>query len=49
MTSDPEYTMGLRQLKVDHYSAFYIIENDEVITIRVLYSASDIGERLHEK
>lgn len=38
--------MGLRQLLVDHYSVFYVIENERVIVMRVLYSASDIEIRL---
>lgn len=47
MESEPERTMGLRQLVVDNYSAFYVIENERVIVMRVLYSASDIGIRLN--
>jgi len=47
MESEPEGTMGLRQLVVDNYSAFYVIENERVIVMRVLYSASDIGTRLN--
>lgn len=46
MESEPERTMGLRQLLVDHYSVFYVIENERVIVMRVLYSASDIEIRL---
>lgn len=48
MESEPEHTMGLRQLIVDNYFAFYMIEDDRVIVTRVLYSASDISERLLE-
>lgn len=48
MESEPEHTMGLRQLIVDNYSAFYMIEDDRVIVTRVLYSALDISERLLE-
>ena len=43
MKSEPEHTMGLRQLSV-----FYVIEGDKVIVTRVLYSASDISKRLSE-
>ena len=46
MESEPEHTIGLRQLLVDNFSAFYVIEEDRVIVTRVLYSASDIGKRL---
>jgi|LSQX01.2.fsa_nt_gb plasmid stabilization system protein ParE len=46
MDSEPERSMGLRMLIVDNYSVFYIIEENAVIVTRVLYSASDIRERL---
>ncbi len=49
MEADLERTMGLRQLVVDNYSAFYVIENEDVIVTRVLYSASDISKRLLEE
>ena len=48
MESEPERTMGLRQLGVDNYSAFYVIKDMKVIVIRVLYSAMDISRRLLE-
>ena len=48
MESEPERTMGLRQLAVNHYSVFYVIEDMQVIVIRVLYSAMDISRRLLE-
>ena len=46
MESDPERMMGLRQLVIDNYSAFYVIGNMQVIVTRVLYSAIDISKRL---
>jgi addiction module RelE/StbE family toxin len=49
MESEPEHTMGLRQISIDNYAAFYVIEDGEVIVTRVLYSASDISRRLSEK
>jgi plasmid stabilization system protein ParE len=49
MESEPEHTIGLRQLPIDNFSAFYVIEDDRVIVTRVLYSASDISKRLSEK
>ena len=39
-------TRQLRRTIVDHYSVFYVIENERVIVISVLYSASDIESRL---
>ncbi len=46
MESAQERAMGLRQLAVDNYSVFYVIEDERVIVMRVLYSASDIEMRL---
>lgn len=48
MESEPERIMGLRQLVIDNYSAFYVIEDTDVIVTRVLYSAMDISRRLLE-
>jgi plasmid stabilization system protein ParE len=36
MESEPEHTMGLRQISIDNYAAFYVIEDGEVIVTRVL-------------
>lgn len=44
--SQPEHDMGLRQLLVDKYSAIYVVKEDTVTVLRVLYSASDIISRL---
>lgn len=49
MESEPEHTMGLRQMPVDNYSVFYVIKEERVIVTRVLYSASDISRRLREE
>lgn len=46
--SQPERDMGFRQLLVDHYSVIYVVEDDIVTILRVLYSASDINTRLRE-
>ena len=46
--SQPERDMGLRQLLVDNYSVIYVVEDDAVTVLRVLYSASDICARLKE-
>ena len=48
MESKQEQIMGLRQLVVDNYSVFYVVEKERVIVMRVLYSVSDIGERLKD-
>lgn len=36
----------VRRIIVDNYSAFYVIDVDCVMVTRVLYSASDLNERL---
>lgn len=46
---EPEHQSGLRRLLVDNYSVFYIIRKKQVIVTSVLYSASDIEQRLKEK
>ena len=49
MESEPEYAMGLRQLPIDNFLVFYVIEDNRVVVTRVLYSASDISRRLLER
>lgn len=49
MESEPERAMGLRQLPIDNFSAFYVIEDGRVVVTGVLYSASDISRRLLER
>lgn len=46
MDSEPEYSKGIRRMVVDNYSMFYIIKEDRVIVMDVLYSASDVGKRM---
>ena len=46
--SQPEHDMGMRQIPVDNYTAVYVIQGDDVVVLRVLYSASDINARLRE-
>lgn len=46
--SELEQIMGLRQLVIDNYSVFYVIEDMDVIVTRVLYSTVDISRRLLE-
>ncbi len=37
---------GVRRMPVDNFSVFYIIKGDDVIIIKILYSASNIEIRL---
>lgn len=46
MESEPERSKEMRRLLVDNYSVFYVIQRDKVIVTDVLYSASDIENRL---
>ena len=46
MDSEPEYSLGIRQMFVDNYSVLFIIKGKIVNIIRVLYGASDISKRL---
>lgn len=47
--SEPERSMGLRSKIVNNYSVFYVIKDDLIVVLRVLYSASDICKRLLEE
>ena len=47
--SQPERDMGLRLLPVDNYSVIYSIDEDRVVVLRVLYSASDIIAHLRDE
>lgn len=49
MDSEPECAKKLRRMLVDHYSVFYVIEEDQVVVTNVLYSASDIENRLRQQ
>ena len=40
---------GLRRMPVDNYSEFYVVRADSVIVTDVLYSGSDIENRLAER
>lgn len=46
MDSEPEHAKGIRRMLGDNYSVFYVIRDDRVIVTDVLYSASDIENRL---
>ena len=43
---EPERSLGLRRMLVDNYSVFYVVRGSCVIVTNVLYSASDIVQRL---
>ena len=49
MDSEPENTKGLRALRIDNYSVFFVVKTDTVYIVTVLYSASDISKRLSEE
>jgi plasmid stabilization system protein ParE len=49
MDSEPERTKGLRALRVNNYSVFFVVKTDTVYVVRVLYSASDISRRLSDE
>ena len=46
---EPERSMGIHRMVVDNYSVFYIIISDIVKVTNVLYSASNIEERLKQQ
>lgn len=46
MDSEPEHSKGIRQMLVDNYSGFYVVQGETVTVTDVLYSASDIEKRL---
>ena len=46
MDAEPEHSKEIRRMLVDHYSVFFVIQEDKVIVTDVLYSASDIANRL---
>ena len=45
----PERKLGMRQLLVDKYSVIYVVEDTCVTVLRVLYSSSDIINRLRNE
>lgn len=49
MDSEPEHSKGIHRMSVDNYSVFYVIKDNRVIVTNVLYSASDIENRLKEE
>ena len=49
MDSEPEHSMEIRRMLVDNYSVFYVVKEERVVVTNVLYSASNIEERLNRK
>ena len=43
---EPWHSMEMRRMNVDNYSVFYVIREGAVFVTDVLYSASDIENRL---
>lgn len=43
---EPELMKDMRRISIDNYSIFYVMKGSSVIVTDVLYSASDIGQRL---
>lgn len=46
MDSEPEHSRSLRRMLVDNYSVFYVIKEDSVIVTDVLYTPSDVEQKL---
>lgn len=42
----PEHDLGIRRTFVDNYTIIFVVRDDVVTVLRVLYSASDIIARL---
>ena len=46
---EPEYSMGIHRMLVDHFVVFYVIDNDTVTVTDVVYGASDTHYRWKER
>ena len=44
-----ERSAGLRRMLVDRYSIFYVIRDSRVVVTSILYSASDLEQRLKDR
>ncbi len=49
MDVQPEHDLGMRRLLVDNYSVIYVVHDEAVTVLRVLYSASDFVSRLRDE
>ena len=48
MESEPAHSRGMRRVLVDNYSVFYIVQENRVVVTNVLYTPSDIEQRLNQ-
>lgn len=48
MDDEPYHSNGLRKLIVGNYVAIFLIYNDEVRVLRVLYGGTDIDKQLND-
>ena len=48
-TEEPEHSYGIRKMLVDNYLVCYIVEQHVVFILAVLYSSSNIHERLNRR
>ena len=46
---EPEYSMGIHRMLVDHFVVFYVIDNDTGTVTDVVYGASDTHYRWKER
>ncbi len=47
--SEPEHSLGIHKMIVDNYLVCYVIDPGVVTVTDVLYGASDVHKRLHER
>ena len=46
---EPEHTWNMRKMVVDNYVVFFIVDESKVTVTDVLYSASDLENRLSQR
>ncbi|MDD3138882.1 MAG: type II toxin-antitoxin system RelE/ParE family toxin [Lachnospiraceae bacterium] len=46
INSEPEHSKKIRRMLIDNYSVFYVIQGEKVTVTDVLYSASNLENRL---
>lgn len=47
--SEPEHSLRIRKMAVDHYLVCYIVDSEAVTVIAIFYGASDVHVRLRER
>lgn len=45
---EPWHSRGLRRMPVDHYSVFYLVDEQSVYVLRVIYGRRDMETQLGE-